>query len=158
MCHSLIFNKRPKLAFYIKLTLTCSMSLEAEKIVEIVEIVPTLHQHKGKGKKALNVAQRVFVHTRVWLKGLKNGFLVGTINSRPGSCPLVKLCFLPAALSARRLSGGPLKHNTPNEMWLVPPYCSIYTGWDDIEGGMQKSAHLLLDEVWWLSKPTEESV
>lgn len=111
-----------------------------------------------KCKRVQSVLHCVFVHNRAQLKGSKNGFSVGTVNFEPNFCPLAKLCFFPAAPAARRLSGGALKHNTPNEMWLVLPYCSIYTGWDDIEEEMQKCAHLLLDEVWWLSKPKEEAV
>ncbi len=94
------------------------MSPQADmgKIVKIVEIEITIHQHKGDRQKALSVAQCVFVHTRLQLKGPKNGFSAGSVNSRPGSCPLARLCFLSAAPGARRLSGGALKHNTPNEM------------------------------------------
>lgn len=63
------------------------------KNTEIVEIVPRLRQHKGNRKKGLNVAQCVSVHTSVQLKG----FSAGSVNSRPGSCPLARLRFLPAA-------------------------------------------------------------
>lgn len=50
----MIFNKRPMLAFYIKLTLSLHASSKKKKIkiIEMVELVPSLHQHKGNRKKA----------------------------------------------------------------------------------------------------------
>lgn len=62
-----------------------------------------------------------------------------------------------------RLSGGALKHNIPNEMWLVSPCCSISTWWDGRSGERRckkkkKTAGPPLDELHWLSKSTEGAV
>lgn len=46
----------------------------------------------------------------------------------------------------QHLSGGALKHNTPNEMWLVSPYCSIYTGRDERWGERCKKCS---PAAWW---------
>lgn len=127
----------------------CSMSLPADGRMKS-EVVEQAAMHstssKGAGTKALNVAQCVFVHATVQVKAPQNGFSAGSLNSMPGFCPLVELCFLTAALSVQHLSGGALKHNTPNEMWLVSPYGSIFTAWEDVVG---KDAKKRSPAAWW---------
>lgn len=122
--------------------LTCGMFLQAG-INKSSRRCPR-QRRKERRNKAHSVALCVFINTRVCLKGPKNGFSTGTVSSRPGSCPLVRFCFLATAPGAQRLSGDALKHNTPNEMWLAPPYCSIYTGWDDIEEEMHQKKKKVL--------------
>lgn len=86
-------------------------------------------------------------------------FSAGTVkllSIRKGSC------VSPGYPRAGGLSTEALRNTTPpDEMWFVPPYASIFTGWGDTEREREsaremqkkKSTHLLLDEVWWLSKP-----
>lgn len=129
-----------------------------------------------RGTKALNIAVCVcvFFYTRVQRKGLQNGCPTVSVNSRPGFCPLARLCFsffLSSSSSSlcccpwcpECLSGGALKHNIPNEMWLVSPCCSISTWWDGRSGERRckkntKTAGPPLDELHWLSKSTEGAV
>lgn len=157
----MIFNKRPMLAFYIKLILSlhASSKKKKKKIIEMVELVPSLHQHKGNRKKAWMLRSVcVFVHTRIQLEGLKNGFTAGSVNSRPGSCPLARLYFLlpPSVPSV----SAEVLWNTTHQMRCDLRRHTVLFILDGpaLWGKMQRSAHLLLDEVWWLSKPTKESV
>lgn len=123
----------------------CGMSLQADAAKKSEVFVPPPSAQKEPEQKPWMWLD-VFVHTRVQVKCPKNGFSAGSVSSRPGSCPLVRLCFLIAALGAQHLSGGALKHNTPNEMWLVSPYCSIYTGWDSVVG---EDAKKHSPAAWW---------
>lgn len=113
----------------------------------MVELVPSLHQHKGNRKKGLNVAQCVCVCTHQGTtEGPEEWFHGRVCKFQAWLMSISEALLSPAALGGRRLSGGALKHNTPNEMWLAPPYCSIYTGWADI---VRKDAKKRSPAVWW---------
>lgn len=135
--------------------LTCGMFLQVDLKKKLFEMLPAQKEIERKKKKSPECHSVCVCKHQGMSEGPAEWFLDGDCKFQARLLSISKVLFSPSCprcpASQWRCS------ETQHTKWVVTCAAILfYLYWmGDIEGEMQRSAHPLLDEVWWLSKPTE---